>query len=450
MDSSHLHDLEHVLECLAAADLSGVRARLDEMRIQDIAAVLAELDVAERRDVFRLLPLGRRVDVFSYLEHGQQMQLLEQISVGEGRYLLSEMLPDDLTALLEELPQPEVRRLLRMLPFRSIRRALTLLGYPEDSCGRLMTTAVVSVRPEWTMAQALDHLRLQAERGETVNLVYVTNEDGVLQGVLPLKYFLRRESEQLVSDLMTTSVIAIDAHEPQEEALHMIRHYDLTALPVVDEDQELLGIVTVDDVLDVEEEETTEDFQRMGSLGVLNLSLRDASPALLYRKRVGWLLILIAINMIGGVVIAGHGDAIEALVVLVFFLPLIIAGGGNAGTQSSTLMVRSLATGDVEPSDWLKLWGKELLVATALGVTMAVAVSALGFWRGGMDVAVLIALAMLLVVVVGSMLGMLLPFVLSRFKMDPATASAPLVTSIADVAGISIYFSLAAMILGIV
>ncbi|ANB01301.1 magnesium transporter [Ectothiorhodospira sp. BSL-9] len=449
MEQTHQYDLEQVRESLESGDLPGVRRRLDDMRIQDIAHVLMDLEPDPQREVFRLLPPGRRVDVFSYLDPHHQYHLIGQVSVDEGRYLLSEMLPDDLTALLEDLPKDDVRRLLRLLPFRSIRRALTLLGYPEDSCGRLMTTAVVSVRPEWTMAQALNHLRTQAERGETVNLVYVTDEEGVLKGVLALKHFLKQQTEVPVSSLMTSNVVSIDAHKPQEEALHAMRHYDLPALPVVDEDGELLGMITVDDALDVEEEETTEDFQKMGSLGALNLSLRNARPSLLYRKRVGWLLILVAVNIIGGFVIAGYEEAIEALVVLIFFLPLIIDSGGNAGTQSSTLMVRSLATGDVQPRDWLRLWGKELLVAMALGLTMAAAVSGLGLWRGGGEIAMLVAVAMLLVVMVGSMVGMILPFILARLKLDPATASAPLVTSIADVAGIMIYFGLATAMLGL-
>ncbi|MCG5496716.1 magnesium transporter [Ectothiorhodospira haloalkaliphila] len=449
MELTHPYDLEHVRECLDAGDVAGVRQRLDDMRIQDIAHILMDLEPEPRRQVFRLLPPGRRVDVFSYLDTHHQFQLIEQVSTDEGRYILSEMLPDDLTALLEDLDKEDVRRLLRLLPFRSIRRALTLLDYPEDSCGRLMTTSVVSVRPEWTMAQSLNHLRTQAERGETVNLVYVTDDEGVLKGVLALKHFLKQRTDTPVSELMTSNVVFIDAHKPQEEALHTMRHYDLPALPVVDDDGELLGIITVDDVLDVEEEETTEDFQKMGSLGALNLSLRNARPSLLYRKRVGWLLILVAVNIVGGFVIAGYEEAIEALVVLVFFLPLIIDSGGNAGTQSSTLMVRSLATGDVKPRDWLRLWGKELVVAMALGLTMAAAVSGLGLWRGGGEIAMLVAVAMLLVVMVGSMVGMILPFLLARLKLDPATASAPLVTSIADVAGIMIYFGLAAAMLGL-
>ncbi|MFP4682083.1 MAG: magnesium transporter [Ectothiorhodospira sp.] len=449
MPAPHEHDLDVVLECLEQADLTGLRQRLDEMRIQDIAHVLMALEPDPRREVFRLLAPGRRVDVFSYLDPHHQLQLIEQISAAEGRFLLSEMLPDDLTALLEDLPKEQVRRLLRLLPFRSIRRALTLLGYPEDSCGRLMTTAVVSVRPDWTMARALEHLRDQVAVGEAVNLVYVTDEDGVLQGVLPLKYFLRADLDSPVEGLMARNLVSIRADEPQEEALRTMRHYDLPALPVVDEAGELLGVITVDDVFDVEEEETTEDFHRMGSVGAMSLSLRDARPGLLYRKRIFWLLVLVAVNILGGMVISAYETAIEAVVVLVFFLPLIIAGGGNAGAQSATLMVRSLATGEVRPGDWLRLCGKELGVAAALGGTMALTVAALGFWRGGGEIALVVSLAMLLVVLVGSMVGMILPFVLSRLRLDPATSSAPLVTSIADVAGIFIYFGLATAVLGL-
>ena len=449
MDADHTHDLEQLITRLEGNDPAGAAAHLEVMRTQDIAAAVAGLDADTRGALFDRLPAERQVAVFAELDHDQQVDLLDRQAPDHARYLLSAMPPDDLTGLLEDLPVAEVRRLLRLLPFRSIRRALTLLGYPEESCGRLMTTTVVTVRPDWTMGRALDEVRAQAEQGQTANLVYVTDEEGVLQGVLPLKYFLRQEADRRVAERMNTALVTIDANEPQEEGLRVIRDYDVAALPVVNEDRELLGIITVDDVLDVEEEETTEDFQRMASLGPLNLNLRSASPALLYRKRVGWLLVLIALNLVGGIIISGFEDAIEAVVVLVFFLPLIIDGGGNAGTQSATLMIRSLATGDLRPGDWIKLWGKELLVAGALGLTMGIAVSALGLWRGGADVAMLIALAMFIVVMMGSLLGMLLPFILSRLNLDPATASAPLVTSIADVVGITIYFSLAMIILGI-
>jgi magnesium transporter len=215
---------------------------------------------------------------------------------------------------------------------------------------------------------------------------------------------------------------------------------------VVGEDGVLLGVVTVDDVVDLLEAESTEDFHKMGSVGNLNLSLQSASPFLLYRKRVGWLLVLVAFNAMGGYVISRYAEAIEALVALVFFLPLIIASGGNAGAQSSTLMVRAIATGEVTARDWLKLWGKEIGVSVSLGVTMGMAVSLIGLWRGGFELALLVAAAMTLIVAAASMVGMLLPIILTRFKLDPATASVPLVTSLADIFGILIYFALAVAI----
>jgi magnesium transporter len=449
MENDFEHYLIEIRELLEREDLPRLRDLLDLMRIQDIAHALMMLEEVQIPRVFATLPRGRKVDVFSYLDPHHQYQLLAQVSAAEARHILSEMLPDDLTALLEDLPGDEVRRLLRLLPFRAIRRALTLLGYPEDSVGRLMTTEFVSVRPDWTITDSLAHIREHAERGETVNVIFVTDEDRHLLHALPLKRFVLGRASDPVAKLPAAPVVSINAQADQADAARLIQHYDLEVLPVVDEENILLGIITVDDVIDVVEEETTEDFHKMGSVGMLTLSLRDAGLPLLYRKRIGWLLVLVALNLLGGVIIAGFEEAIEALVVLVFFLPLIIAGGGNAGAQSSTLMVRALAVGDVEIKDWLRLWGRELGVSIALGLTMGLAVSALGFWRGGSEVAVLVAIAMTLVVTVGSLVGMMLPIILTRLRMDPATASVPLVTSAADIVGILIYFSLAVALLNL-
>jgi magnesium transporter len=310
-----------------------------------------------------------------------------------------------------------------------------------------MSPRYVAVRPDWTLARALEQVRAEGEKAETLNAVFVVDEERHLQGVLPLKRLVLGRPDDTVAAVMTEEPVTVGPQADREHAARLIRHYDLDALPVVDAGGALLGIVTVDDVMDVVEEETTEDFQRIGSVGLFTPSLRDASPALLYRKRIGWLLVLVFVNVLSGLAIARYEGAIEALVVLVFFLPLIIASGGNAGAQSSTLMVRAIATGDVRAQDWLALWGKELVVAVALGVTMGLAVSAVGLWRGGPDLALVVALAMALVVVTGSLIGMLLPFGLTRLNLDPATASAPLITSIADIAGILIYFSVAVALL---
>lgn len=425
-----------------------VREILDLMRIQDIAAICMQLRDEDLPWVFAQLAPGRRVDVFSYLEPSYQYRLATRLPQEEAREILQRLVPDDLTALLEDLPKDEVRRLLRLLPYRTIRRALTLLGYPPGSVGRLMSPLFVAVRPEWTVGEALDYIRAQSEQDVTVSMVFVTDEDERLQGMIPLKHFVFGAPQDHINSLQGVPLASIRTDVPQVEAIRMMKHYDLEVLPVVDNENTLVGIVTIDDALDAAEEETTEDFHKMGSVGI-GLSLRDARPGVLYRKRVGWLLALVVINLIGGGVIAWFEETINALVVLVFFLPLVIASGGNAGAQAATLMVRALAIGDVQSRDWIKLWTKEFAVASALGVTMALAVSLLGYWRGGLGVALLIAIALVLIVVVGSLIGLLLPILLTRMRMDPASASVPLVTSIADVAGIIIYFTLAAVLLNL-
>ncbi len=417
------------------------------MHVQDIASVLDELELEHLQQAFRQLPEDERSDVFAYLDLANQSDLLDALDDASGRALLAELLPDDRTALLESVDQEQLEKLLRLLSTNDMKMALKLLGYPENSVGRLMTTRFVAVRPEWTLAQALAHVRRHGEPEENINTLYVCDHRGHLLGTVSLKRLVMLAPEETVESLLSGTVVSVQAGEDRTEAVDLIQHYDITALPVVDRQGMLLGVVTVDDVMDVVEEENTEDFHKLGGMEAINLSLRDARPSLLYRKRVGWLVLLVFMNIFGGAGIAYFEETIEAVIALVFFLPLIVDSGGNAGSQAATLMVRALATGDVETRDWLKLWGKELGVATGLGLTMGAAVWGLGLWRGGTEVAMVVSLAMVLVVVVGSMIGMLLPFVLTRMKFDPATASAPLITSIADICGILIYFSIATAIL---
>ena len=439
--------LTEIPELLERGDRARVHELLDLMRTQDIARLLMELDDDLIPQAFNTLRRSRRVEVFSNLESHYQYQLLNRIPVSDARHILSEMLPDDLTAFLEDLPQDEVRRLLRLLPFRTIRRALTQLGYPDNSVGRLMTLQVIAVRADWSIEDSLDYIRRRRDRAETTSVIFVTDEGRHLVASIPLQRFVHGHPDDPVEKLAAGPVISIDATAERAEAARAMQHYDLEMLPVTDDDGVLLGVVTVDDVMDVVEEEATEDFHRVGGVGLVTPSLRDAHPSLLYRKRIGWLLILVFFNLIGGVVIARQEALIEALVVLVFFLPLIIASGGNAGAQSATLMIRALATGDVQMKDWVRLLGKEMLVALGLGVSLALAVSLLGLWRGGPEVAQVVALTMAMVVIVSSMIGMLLPVVLTRVNLDPATASGPLVTSVADVVGILIYFGTAVSLL---
>ena len=419
------------------------------MYVQDIAEALSGVQDEALPKAFMILPEDQHAGVFAYIELPVQHRLLEMLDDEAGRKLMAGLSPDDRTALLQSVNKEEAEQLLRLLSADDMRVALELLGYPAHSVGRLMTTRFVTLRPDWSLSEALAHVRRQGQGEETINTLYVTDARGHLAGTVSLKRLVMLAPEETVGQVVSGPLVTVQAAEDRTEAVRLIQHYDITALPVVDSRGILLGVVTVDDVMDVAEAENTEDFHKIGGVGAVALSLRDARPSLLYRKRVGWLVLLVFMNIFGGAGIAYFEETIEAVIALVFFLPLIVDSGGNAGSQSATLMVRALATGDVQSKDWLKLWGKELGVALALGLTMGAAVWGLGLWRGGSEVALVVSLAMVLVVMMGSMIGMLLPFLLTRMKFDPATASAPLITSIADIAGILIYFSIATAILTI-
>lgn len=437
-------DLRRRLREEAHADLAPL---LEGLQNQDVAALAAGLSPEEGGRLIHALAPERAPDIFSYLPLEQQRGLLEILHDDERARILARVSFDDVAALLDGLPEAETETLLALLPGDRRHLVRQLLSYPRESAGRRMTPGFLAVRPDWTLGRALDHLRSEYEHSETVNVVFVTDDAGHLLGTVRLKDLLVGSPRRRVDSLLQEEVISTRVDTDQEEAAWLIRHYDLEVLPVVDGRDVLVGILTVDDVMDVITEETTEDFLRMGSVGPIAPGLKDAALGLLYRKRVGWLVILVFVNLVSGAVISLFERSIETVVALVFFLPLVIATGGNAGSQASTLLVRSLATGEVQSRDWLRLLGKELLVSGALGLTLGGAVWLAAVWLAGPQVGLAVAVAMVLVVVLGSLVGLLLPLVLIRLRLDPATASAPLVTSISDVGGILLYFAVATAIL---
>ncbi|MFN3326394.1 MAG: magnesium transporter [Bryobacteraceae bacterium] len=437
-----------ILDRLHARDWSTLRQLLGRWEPPEIADLLMEVEKPDRVLLYRALPRDIASEVFVYLGREEQNRLLVELSDEETRELIGSLPPDDRAQLLEELPGQVTRRLLVLLNPHDRLEVRTLLGYPPESVGRLMTPDYVAIRPEWTVERAIEQIRRHGRAAETISRIYVTESGGKLVDDIDVRKLLLAHPETKVEELMDRSFVSLSAFADREEAVRMIKRYDLVALPVVDSDGVLLGIVTVDDVLDVEEAEVTEDFQRVGSVEPFLGSFPEASPRLLYRRRVGWLLLLVVVNIFSGAGIAYFEDTIAATLALVFFLPLLIDSAGNAGSQSATLMIRSLAVGDVELGDWLRLLGKELGIAAALGGTMALGVSVLAVYRGGPEVGLVVSVTMLIVVMVGSLIGVILPLALTRLGFDPATASAPLVTSIADIAGVLVYFSIAAWLLG--
>jgi magnesium transporter len=430
-------------ELIRKREWTDVASVLVEWPSPEVAELLRDLGKADRVLVFHTLPREYAAEVFAHMEGRDRDSLLVELTDHETRQLLSDLSPDDRTQLLGELPGEVTQRMLNLLSPADLTEARLLLGYPEESVGRIMTPDYVALRPEWTVGEAIQHIRTHGRDSETVNRVYVTDSRWRLLDDIELRRLILAQPEKKVEEVMDHTYVSVSALADREEAVHLIRRYDLVALPVTDSAGVMMGIVTVDDLLDVAEHEATEDFHRVGSVGPIRGSLREAKIGMLYRRRVGWLLILVFVNILTGAAIASYEELISRVVALVFFLPLLIASAGNAGSQAATLMIRALATGDVKMRDWFHLLGKEIAVAGTLGVTMAFAVSFIGLFRGGSEVAMVVGMTMVMVVVIGSVVGMSLPFLLSRLNLDPATASTPLVTSIADIAGVFVYLTIA-------
>ena len=427
--------------------LGELAALLRDRHASDVVDLLRQLGRPERALVFRLLPRPLAVDVLSSLDAGERDALLKDLTDEETRQLLAGLSPDDRTYILEELPGPVVQRMLNLLGPEDLREARQLLGYPEDSVGRLMTPDYVALRPEWTVAEALEHVRARGRESETIDVLYVVDEGWRLLGTVGLRHLILAPRDARIGDLMQPPVATLPPTADREDAVRLMSRYDLFALPVVDRDGVLLGIVTVDDVLDVAVEEATEDFHRIAAVAPLDTSYRDAAPWSLYRKRVGWLIALVAANLVSSSVVAVYEETLAAAVALAFFIPLLIATGGNVGTQSAAMLVRALATGDVLPTDWRRALAKELVVGLALGGTLGAAGSMLGMLRGGVDMGIVVGISMFLIVVVSNALGVTLPLMLVRWRLDPAVASSPMITSIADSVGLAIYFAVATAIL---
>lgn len=437
-----------IRELLAAHRWDDLRQALIDMPPADIADLLFDVGMNERMMMFRLLPRDVSSDVFAWLESDQQNTLLDELTQEETRQLLSGLSMDDRVRLLDELPGTVTQRLLNLLSPEDLAQTREFLGYPEESIGRLMTPDYVAVRPDWTVARSLSHVRAKGRRSETIDTLYVVDDRWQLLDALDLKRFIFAEPDDKVADLMDSQFIALEATQDREEAVRTMDRYDLAALPVVDKAGVLVGIVTFDDVFDISRAEVTEDFHKTAAVAPLKGNYGDARFTEIYQKRIGWLAALVFANVFSGAAIASYEEMIAANVVLIFFMPLLIASSGNAGSQAATLMIRALAVGEVKLGDWWRLLRKEVLISLALGVTLAVVTVPIGVLRADVDTAVVVALTMSLVVVVGSVIGTLLPFILSRFNLDPATASGPLITSLADISGVVIYFSIATRLLG--
>ncbi len=427
-------------------DLQGLLGGLPAPDISDLVEQLAE---THRIVVLRLLPREMLPEVFSYLADKTQTNLLKALTAEETRTILADLSPDDRADFLEELPGQAIQKLLNLLNAEDRQETLQLLGYPEESVGRLMTPDYVAVRPEWTADEALIHVRIKGMDSETINVIYVTDARWKLLGVLGLRRLILAAPGERIGEIMETAVISVGALEDREMAVELIRRYDLVALPVADSNGILLGIVTIDDLFDVAVEEATEDFQKSAAVEPLKASYRESTVLSLYGKRVSWLASLLGISIVTTGIISSQTDTLNSAIALAFFIPLLIGTGGNTGNQSATLMIRALATGDIREGQWLKALLREIGIGLLLGITMGLASWVLGFFKGDSRIALIVSLTMVGIVIVSSILGVILPVILQRLRIDPAVASNPLIASVMDIVGLLIYFNIAAAILDV-
>src|SRR5438874_2203671 len=454
--------IPEIRSLIEARNFAGLREIFRDWPRADVAEVILDLPQDDRVIIFRVLPAALAADVFEYLDIDAQQKLLRGMADEQVVAILNEMSPDDRTALLEEMPSAAARQLIRLLTPEERRVATALLGYPEGSVGRLMTPDFVAVREDWTVKEVLDYVREHGQDSETLNFIYVVDERGKLIDDLRIRNFLLRPLNTRVDEIMDRSFVHLTVNETQEEALNIFRKYDRAALAVVDSNGVLVGIVTQDDMLDVAEEEATEDIQKIGGMEALDEPYMRISLWRMVRKRAGWLIILFLGEMLTATAMANYQDEIARAVVLALFLPLIISSGGNSGSQASTLIIRAMALGEVTLRDWWRVMGREIRAGLFLGAILAsIGAARVAIWSIlGKEyfhrdlygphwplVAMTVGSALVGVVLWGSLSGSMLPFVLRRLGADPATSSAPFVATLVDVTGLIIYFSIALLIM---
>jgi magnesium transporter len=442
-------------QLIAARDFATIREVILDFAPVELADLVADLKEESRVVVFRLLPKNLAAETFSYCDFDTQQELLHDMAREEVGALLNDMSPDDRTQLFEDLPGNVVSELINSLNAEERSIALALLNWPEDSVGRLMTPDYVIVKKNWTVQQALDHIRNYGKDSETLNYLYVT-EHGTLIDDLHIRELLLADPARKISEIMNYSMESLLATDDQETAVQKFKRLDRFALPVVDIDNKLLGIITLDDVLDIAEEQATEEMQKFGAVQALDDSYIEVGLFELVKKRATWLVVLFLGGFLTAIALDYYKTPIEKAVILALFLPLIISSGGNSGSQAATLIVRALALGEVTLSDWWRIMRRELAAGFLLGALLGV----LGFLRltfhdpimsQGQDVRYIVAsvigISLIFIVMAGTIAGSMLPLLMKKLGFDPAASSAPFVATFSDVMGILIYFTIATVFL---
>ena len=442
--------VEILKELLDARQYTMLRQTISEMNTVDIAAAMGEMEDEDSLKMFRILPKDMAADVFADLELDDQQYIIRSLSDREASNIIDNLMADDATDLLEEMPASVVKRILASASPETRADINHLLRYPEDSAGSIMTVEYVDLREDMTVTDAIDRIRKKGVDSETINICYVVTRQKILVGTVALRYLLITKPDEIIGDIMNTNVISINTMTDQEEAARIFQKYGFTAMPVVDNESRMVGIITIDDVVDIMEEEATEDIEKMAAIVPSDKPYPKVGILETYRKRIPWLLFLMVSATFTGGIIAHYEAALTAFA-LTAYIPMLMDTGGNAGSQASVSVIRGLSLREIQFSDFFKVLWKEARVAAVCGVVLSSAnfVKLMLIDKLPMNIAGIICVTLVLVVIFAKSIGCTLPMVASRIKLDPAVMASPLITTIVDAVSLLIYFGLVTHLLSI-
>jgi len=442
---------ELIIELIENGKYSEARNKLIDMNEVDIAQLLEELDKQKLLIIFRILPKEIAAGVFSYIPYDLQGYIIESITDKEIKDIIDELFLDDTIDFLEEMPSNIVKRVLKATDVETRKLINQFLKYPEDSAGSIMTIEYVDLKKEMTVEQALKHIKETGVDKETIDTCYVLDSNRILEGVVPIRKLILSDESTRVEDIMTTDPIYISTLDDHEKIASLFKKYDFISMPVVDNERRLVGIVTIDDVVDIIDQENTEDFQKMAAMHPSDEEYLKTNPLVLARHRITWLLILMVSATFTGNIITRFNDVLQSVVVLAAFIPMLMDTGGNSGSQSSTLIIRGLALGEIETRDIFKVIWKEIQVSLVVGL----ALSSVNFLRiyflmkTDLYVSLTVCLTLFCTIVIAKIIGGVLPILAKKLRLDPAIMASPLITTLVDAAALTIYFSMASWLLHI-
>lgn len=441
---------DEITKLLEEKKYNVLKEKLKEINSADIPPLLEELDKESVVKLFRILPKEQAGEAFSYMEPYMKEKLIQDLTDAELKGILNELFMDDTVDLIEEMPSNVVKKILKVVNAKDRKIFNELLQYPEDSAGSIMTTEFIDLKETMTVEQALQRIRDIGIDSETIYNCYVLNRNRVLLGMINIKEILISKKEQIIKDLMTTNVISVNTLEDQEDAAKIFDKYDLYAVPVVDNENRLVGIITVDDAINVLQDETAEDFEKMAAMSPNEKGYFETSVFKHAKNRIVWLLVLMLSSAITGGIITNYEEAFAAVPLLVAFIPMIMGTGGNCGSQSSTLIIRGLATDEIELKDLFKALWKEFRVSIIVGVVLAIVNGIrIIIQYNDLQLAIVIGLTLIATVALSKALGCLLPMFAKKLKLDPAIMATPLITTLVDIFSILVYFQIATAIMHI-